>query len=77
VYTKAIVRRPGRNFANGITTSNLGKLLDLGYNIIELEMSEFRKMDGSLTCLSFRASDAKFARNLCFSKTFNRITSDD
>ena len=24
MYTKAIVRRPGRNFANGIGTSNLG-----------------------------------------------------
>ncbi len=28
------------------------RLVDLGYNIIELEMSEFRKMDGGLTCLS-------------------------
>jgi dimethylargininase len=28
------------------------KIADLGYNIIELEMSEFRKMDGGLTCLS-------------------------
>lgn len=28
------------------------KISDLGYNIIELEMSEFRKMDGGLTCLS-------------------------
>jgi dimethylargininase len=28
------------------------KLADLGYNIVELEMSEFRKMDGGLTCLS-------------------------
>ncbi len=28
------------------------RLLDLGYTIIELEMSEFRKMDGALTCLS-------------------------
>lgn len=25
MYTKAIVRRPGRNFASGITTSNMGK----------------------------------------------------
>lgn len=25
---------------------------ELGYNIIELDMSEFRKMDGGLTCLS-------------------------
>ncbi len=25
MYSKGIVRRPGRNFANGITTSNLGK----------------------------------------------------
>ena len=126
MYTKAIVRRPGRNFANGITTSNLGKpdfekaleqhsafhlksglaylgkgnfistegfskmagssgiiisdevesysanclrindylliprgfpkskkkIIELGYNIIELDMSEFRKIDGGLTCLS-------------------------
>ncbi len=28
------------------------KITDLGYNIIEIEMSEFRKMDGGLTCLS-------------------------
>ncbi|MFP3859543.1 MAG: dimethylarginine dimethylaminohydrolase family protein [Bacteroidales bacterium] len=28
------------------------KISDLGYNIIELEMSEFRKMDGGLSCLS-------------------------
>jgi len=28
------------------------KIAALGYNIIELEMSEFRKMDGGLTCLS-------------------------
>jgi len=28
------------------------KITELGCNIIELEMSEFRKMDGGLTCLS-------------------------
>lgn len=28
------------------------KIAALGYNIIEVEMSEFRKMDGGLTCLS-------------------------
>jgi dimethylargininase len=28
------------------------RIIELGYNIIELEMSEFRKMDGGLTCLS-------------------------
>ncbi len=28
------------------------QILKLGYNIIEIEMSEFRKMDGGLTCLS-------------------------
>lgn len=28
------------------------KITDLGYDIIEIEMSEFRKMDGGLTCLS-------------------------
>ncbi|MDD2279682.1 MAG: arginine deiminase family protein [Bacteroidales bacterium] len=28
------------------------QIVKLGYNIIEVEMSEFRKMDGGLTCLS-------------------------
>ncbi len=28
------------------------EIIKLGYNIIEVEMSEFRKMDGGLTCLS-------------------------
>lgn len=28
------------------------KIIDLGYNILEIDMSEFRKMDGGLTCLS-------------------------
>jgi len=28
------------------------KIVEFGYNIIELEMSEFRKMDGGVTCLS-------------------------
>jgi len=28
------------------------KIIELGYIIIELDMSEFRKMDGGLTCLS-------------------------
>jgi dimethylargininase len=28
------------------------KIIELGYNISEIEMSEFRKMDGGLTCLS-------------------------
>jgi dimethylargininase len=28
------------------------QIAKLGYNIIEVEMSEFRKMDGGLTCLS-------------------------
>ena len=35
----------------GFPKSNT-KIAALGYNIIELEMSEFRKMDGGLTCLS-------------------------
>lgn len=28
------------------------KITDLGYSIIELDMSEFHKMDGGMTCLS-------------------------
>lgn len=30
------------------------RLTALGYNVLELEMSEFRKMDGGLSCLSLR-----------------------
>ena len=37
--------------AKGFPKSRM-KILKLGYNIIELDMSEFRKMDGGLTCLS-------------------------
>jgi len=37
--------------AKGFPKSKM-KIQELGYNIIELEMSEFRKMDGGLTCLS-------------------------
>ena len=35
----------------GYPSSRL-KIIELGYDIIELDMSEFRKMDGGLTCLS-------------------------
>jgi dimethylargininase len=31
-----------------------GKFRDLGYQTIALEMSEFQKMDGGLSCLSLR-----------------------
>ncbi|HCM60060.1 MAG TPA: N(G),N(G)-dimethylarginine dimethylaminohydrolase [Bacteroidales bacterium] len=37
--------------AKGFPKSRM-KMLELGYNIIELDMSEFSKMDGGLTCLS-------------------------
>jgi len=30
------------------------KIVDAGYSVIELEMSEFRKQDGGLSCLSLR-----------------------
>jgi len=30
------------------------ELARLGYSTIELDMSEFRKMDGGLSCLSLR-----------------------
>ena len=30
------------------------RLRELGYALIELDMSEFRKMDGGLSCLSLR-----------------------
>ena len=31
-----------------------GSISRLGYNVLELEMTEFRKMDGGLSCLSLR-----------------------
>ena len=40
-------------FAAGFPTLR-GNLDDLGYKIIELEMSEFQKMDGGPSCLSLR-----------------------
>ena len=30
------------------------KIKNAGYNIIELDMSEFQKLDGGLSCLSLR-----------------------
>jgi dimethylargininase len=34
---------------------NTSKLIaDLGYEVIELDVSEFRKLDGGLSCLSLR-----------------------
>jgi len=36
---------------SGFPKSNQ-KIIEMGYNIIEIEMSEFEKMDGGLTCLS-------------------------
>ena len=32
-----------------------GKLRELGYHTIALEMTEFQKMDGGLSCLSLRS----------------------
>ncbi|HMQ03982.1 MAG TPA: arginine deiminase family protein [Pyrinomonadaceae bacterium] len=40
-------------FANGFPRTK-SMLAELGYQIIDLEMSEFRKMDGGLSCLSLR-----------------------
>ncbi len=31
-----------------------GKIVDAGFQVVELEMSEFQKQDGSLTCLSLK-----------------------
>ena len=61
-----IVVPPGENYAanciliNGCLLVPKGfpeireKLLHKGYTLIELEMSEFQKMDGGLSCLSLR-----------------------
>ncbi len=40
-------------FAKGYPKSKQ-KLVDAGFNLIELDMSEFRKLDGGLSCLSLR-----------------------
>jgi dimethylargininase len=32
-----------------------GTLAGLGYDTLPVDLSEFRKMDGSLTCLSLRS----------------------
>ena len=34
------------------------RIVERGYEVIELEMSEFRKVDGGLSCLSLRLPDA-------------------
>jgi dimethylargininase len=82
ILTRAIVRPPSPNFADGLTTVDLGvpifelaskqhaaycvALEACGLSIthleadpahpetISLEMSEFQKMDGGLSCLSLR-----------------------
>ena len=53
-YRTAITRKPGKNFAEGLTTSKLGPPDYELMKVIELDMSELRKMDGGLTCLSLR-----------------------
>ena len=80
MFTHAIVRTPGMNFARGLTrvvvseesyAANCPRVNDRvlvatgyprltaeltarGFNPLELDMSEFRKMDGGLSCLSLR-----------------------
>ncbi len=59
----AIVRPPSATFAKGISTSLLmasghprsrAFLSDLGHTVVPLDVTEFRKMDGGLSCLSLR-----------------------
>ena len=42
------------NFNNKVNEAAAKFLTHRGYDIIEVEMSEFRKIDGSITCLSLR-----------------------
>jgi dimethylargininase len=37
------------------------KIVERGYEVIELEMSEFRKVDGGLSCLSLRLAEPRSA----------------
>lgn len=69
MFAEAIVRAVPATIEAGITSAKLGKpdyemareqhdrfvgALERGYEVIELEMSEFRKLDGGLSCLSLR-----------------------
>lgn len=60
-FTKAIVKRPANSlWINGKVIVPQGYPLaakaikETGYDIIELDVSEFQKMDGGLSCLSLR-----------------------
>ncbi len=48
MFTKAIARIPGKSMVKGITNA------DLGVPDYDLDMSEFGKLDGGLSCLSLR-----------------------
>jgi N-dimethylarginine dimethylaminohydrolase len=53
-FTRAIVRPPSPNFAAGGYPQMSAALESRGCRTVPLEMSEFRKMDGGLSCLSLR-----------------------
>jgi len=44
----------GRVLVPGGFPATRRRILDAGYQVIEVEMSEFRKLDGGLSCLSLR-----------------------
>ena len=43
--------------SKGETTKE--RIVERGYEVIELEMSEFREVDGGLSCLSLRLAGGK------------------
>jgi len=53
MFKRAIVRTPGRSITEGTTTAHLG-VPDYEYDVIEVNVSEFQKIDGGLSCLSLR-----------------------
>ncbi len=53
-YCANCIRVDDRVFVAGGYELTKEKIVEKGYEVIELEMSEFRKVDGGLSCLSLR-----------------------
>ena len=53
-YCANCIRVNGHVLVAGGCASTREKIVERGYEVIELEMSEFRKLDGRLSCLSLR-----------------------
>lgn len=59
MFKRAILRTPSKSMISGLSTANLGTpnyelALVQHKKYIEVEVSEFKKLDGGLSCLSLR-----------------------